>query len=266
MKKILISLCLLLFVTLTVAAQSNQDVVYKKDGSEIRGTIVEQVLGEYLRIRILGGTIFQIKYEEIDKLAQEESAGSAESYLRGSRRPSIFKQPYTAKTKGLYQVAEMGMLIGQNRWGSSEGNLTFSYAIGYRFHPRLAVGLGAAYVRFTDTQTIPLYLDLRGDILPSKRNTPFYFAGFGYGIDNSESWNDEWFSIDHDGGVHTHFGVGYKAQVAKIGLLFSIGQEFQRQTTMEIQNNDGNPDTPPDFISDREITYKRLWFKLGVEF
>lgn len=263
MKKILISLCLLLFMALSMEAQSKQDVVYKNDGSEIRGTIIEQVLGEYLRIRILGGSIFQIRYDEIDKLAQEESQTPV---YRGSRATPTFSNEFVPRTKGLYQTVNLGILSGQNRWGSNEGNWVMSYAIGYRLKPYLALGLGLGYLRFTDSETYPVYLDIRGDIRPKKRWTPYYFAGLGYGIDGTEDYSDDWYSIERTGGLHSHFGIGAKLQVAKMGWLFSVGQEFQKANILEMSDNDGNPDTPFDFITDQDITYKRLWFRIGLEF
>ena len=67
-------LCLLLFaVAFNASAQQYEDIVYLKDGSMIRGIIVEQVPNEYLKIRIQGGTVFIFKMADVSKIAKEVS-------------------------------------------------------------------------------------------------------------------------------------------------------------------------------------------------
>ena len=49
-----------------------QDVVYLKNGSVIRGVIIEQVPNVQVKIRTGDGSIFVYKMEEIDKMTKEE--------------------------------------------------------------------------------------------------------------------------------------------------------------------------------------------------
>ena len=73
-------LLLALFVAVTVqslvpssvnAQQQEEDVVYLKDGSVLRGTIIEDVIGESLRIRTRDGNVFRIAYDRIDRRTRE---------------------------------------------------------------------------------------------------------------------------------------------------------------------------------------------------
>ena len=52
-------------------AQELQDVVYLKDGSVIRGTIVEQVPGESILIETVDGSRFRYSMDDIDRIAKE---------------------------------------------------------------------------------------------------------------------------------------------------------------------------------------------------
>jgi len=59
------------------SAQQLEDVVYLKDGSVIRGTIVEQRPGESVLIRTHDGNQFRYRMEQIEKLAKEAPASLA---------------------------------------------------------------------------------------------------------------------------------------------------------------------------------------------
>lgn len=77
---------LALFVALTVqsmvpelanAQQQEDDVVYLKDGSVLRGTIIEDLPGESLRIRTRDGNVFRISYDRIDRRTREPAVVAA---------------------------------------------------------------------------------------------------------------------------------------------------------------------------------------------
>jgi hypothetical protein len=71
MKKLLISLTLL-FLVLSAFAQGNyRDVVHLKNGSIIKGVIVEQVPGKQLKIETTNGNLFVYQMEEIDKMSKD---------------------------------------------------------------------------------------------------------------------------------------------------------------------------------------------------
>ena len=58
-----------------IEAQEMQDVVYLKDGSIIRGTIVEQVPSESLLIETSDGSRFRYSMELIERMAKEPIPG-----------------------------------------------------------------------------------------------------------------------------------------------------------------------------------------------
>ena len=61
---------MLVIFTATIAfAQSNyQDVVYLKNGSIIRGVIIEQIPNQSLKIKTAGGSLFMFKMNEVEKI------------------------------------------------------------------------------------------------------------------------------------------------------------------------------------------------------
>ena len=56
------------FVFLSIGfAQETQDVVYLKNGSVIRGTVIEQVPGKSLKIKTSDGSVFVYTMDEVEK-------------------------------------------------------------------------------------------------------------------------------------------------------------------------------------------------------
>jgi len=49
----------------------NSDVVYLKDGSIIKGTIIEQIPNVSIKIKTKDGNVFNYKMEQIEKIAKE---------------------------------------------------------------------------------------------------------------------------------------------------------------------------------------------------
>lgn len=69
-------LFILLMALSTLSIASNtQDVIHKKDGSILKGTLIEQDFekGQY-RIELLGGSIFVVQQNDIAKITKEEKA------------------------------------------------------------------------------------------------------------------------------------------------------------------------------------------------
>lgn len=67
---------LLCFLFIAVTSQSHatkptEDVVYLKNGAIVRGHIVEQVLGEFVRIQTIGGHVFVFEVSEIVAIKKE---------------------------------------------------------------------------------------------------------------------------------------------------------------------------------------------------
>ena len=72
MLRFILVACLTAFiVTAPLFAQPLEDVVYLKDGTIIRGTIIEQIPGESLKIQTQGGSMFLYTLEEIAKIVKE---------------------------------------------------------------------------------------------------------------------------------------------------------------------------------------------------
>lgn len=103
MKKLL-TVLLGLLVTLCALAQDYEEVVYLKNGSIVRGTVIEQVPGESLKIQTSDGSIFVYNMSEVERITKEQKKA----------RQSFSQQAF-----------------GNDIYGSQEGLLKWSEAKGF---------------------------------------------------------------------------------------------------------------------------------------
>lgn len=188
MKKLILLCALCAGIAVPAFAQNYEDVVHLKNGSIIKGTIVEQVPNESLKIQTREGNLFVYKMDEVQKMAKEISTVS-----RGgaNRAKGQFNKP-----KGYMGLAELGFGFGVGDQAATRYSLTM--VNGYRFLPQFAVGLGVGVEQFAyeiirtgekKTETaIPVFLHLRSDFINGKVS-PFvaFNAGYNIAMDGEDS-------------------------------------------------------------------------------
>jgi hypothetical protein len=72
MKHLLVCLVFLIIITVTGFGQEKIDVIYLNNGEVRKGNIVENVPNDYVKIEMNDGSIFIIKYSDIQKITKEE--------------------------------------------------------------------------------------------------------------------------------------------------------------------------------------------------
>ena len=168
MKKILF--VVLLAIPTMLFAQHFEDVVTLRNGSVIRGIIIDRVPNESIRLQTSDGNIFAFSYDEIQTLGREVG----ERRDRPIRERSFFNNP-----RGYMGEVVMG-------YGGFE-SVSLSVINGFRFFPQLAVGLGIG-VQTLDWVVewgvyrgtfVPVFLHLRSDFL-DRRVSPFIVINSGY--------------------------------------------------------------------------------------
>ena len=86
-----------------ISSQEMEDVVYLRDGTSVRGTVIERTLGESLTIRGQDGSVVTYRMKEISRIVQEPVKGPeeqavepAQSWQRGESIGSTHKNPWLA--------------------------------------------------------------------------------------------------------------------------------------------------------------------------
>jgi hypothetical protein len=132
MKKFLILILFVSVTTVLLGQDDYQDVIYLKDGSIIRGMIIEQVPGKSIKIETPERHVFVYQMDKIEKITKEKV------------EISIKKEKYTGKQKGFIGL-ELGANIPIGKFADiNDGAATTGFQInfvnfGYLFSENVGV-------------------------------------------------------------------------------------------------------------------------------
>ena len=182
MKRLFVILVVLLLTTMGAVMMAH-DVVYLKNGSIIKGKVIEVVPSESVQVQTQDGSLFVYSMDEIDRISNEENADNTESYLK----------------RGFRGIPDLSIHAGLN----DGSNIMFmaSYTAGYQINRLIFLGGGIAPAYDLDYEFIlPIYSAIRFDFANSQIS-PFLDARLGYAIDS---------------GAYTYIGGG--CRIKKLSL------------------------------------------------
>ncbi len=166
MKRFLILVCVTLLCGVVSAQAQSQtsEIVYLKDGSVLKGKVVE-MLPDQIKVQTSDGSLFVYPMNEVERVEKEK------------------RNSYRLKTSSANQydllgwrgVVELGYIMGD--FSAPE----FSFSIGYQFNPYLFLGAGTGVQYLTDASraAIPIFADLRGSFFLGTIS-PFMSLKMGY--------------------------------------------------------------------------------------
>lgn len=113
------TLVVLTLASVETLAQEMQDVVYLKNGSIIRGMVIEQVPGKSLKIKTSDGSVFVYSMDEVERITKEETQGVMKTSSNDQYAPDRF----------VIGANPMGFIVGGVSWIGYEhyagNNLTY---------------------------------------------------------------------------------------------------------------------------------------------
>lgn len=239
MKKLILLFALLLCSTVSLFAQNYKEVVYLKNGSIIRGVIIEQVPNVSLKIQTQDGSLFVCQISEIEKITKE-----IQDNRRSSRSSFDLGESTYNQTRGYKGFVETGYSFGLDDHTTNRIELSTSH--GYQFNPYLflGAGLGVSYFSEVNEAAVPLFADFRVNFT-KKPSTPFANVQFGYA--NGD--------ID---GIYLSTSVGMRFELpAKKALNLKL--------SFTLQNNEYTYGFNGHYFSDTE-SLNAVGLKLGFEF
>jgi len=232
------------------------DVVWLKDGSRLRGTIIKWELERGMEFKLLTGAEIVIPKKDIDRVMQDvpiDTGSELHEY-------SYVKQPkvYSFKEEGWYQNTSGFINF------SFSGGAGIHHAMGFRFSRMLGVGLGTGIEThdFSEVRNIiPVYAEVRGFFAP-KKVSPYYALKLGYGfalkeVNNFESQVEQTKAV---GGIHISPELGIRFGGGDVSYYAGVEYKIQDATyTYESFFQSGATFT--DVIS-----YRRVEFRTGILF
>jgi hypothetical protein len=218
-----------------------QDVLYLKNGSILRGKLLE-VNADTIKIEITGGNIFVYPASEAKGITRE--------------KPRI-----TYKQTGFRFTLENGLLIGRTPKGNSFGanQRTTSYTLqmvsSLQLRPELAIGAGVGIDAYNNYVISPVYLRLHGTLF-NKLISPLYMLDTGYGF-YSHVFNE---SNDGEGGLMINPAIGLSIRTGR-SSSFIINVGYRQQHVRRI-NSFG---VPGEGLIEKS-TFKRISIRAGFIF
>ncbi|MEL6630530.1 MAG: hypothetical protein AAFQ83_03650 [Bacteroidota bacterium] len=186
-----LGLCFLLLLLCTPLKGQNQmteDVIYLKNGSIIRGQIIDQKLHESVTILLVDGSVLNFETGEILRVQVETKAYL---YKKLTYRSRQLAYKYYKPSKQ-YINLDIGIAFNQARFGPQ---LVFHSHIhaGIRFRERLYLGVGTGYDPYDRGTAYPAFVVAKGTIL-NKPIAPIYQVKLGYAYAGGTRWNSTVFN------------------------------------------------------------------------
>lgn len=239
MKKYLLFFLLITASSLCFAQDNYEDVIYLKNGSIIRGMIVEQLPGKTIKIETAVRDVAAYQLDEIDKIAKELKSGTI----------GFDPKSFTTFEPGHVSITEVAYRVMGGIHGSQFVKLNLVNA--YRFKSGISLGFGTGFKyswhgKYID---IPFFADFRGRF-NAKKISPYWAFGMGYVFDASNKMKGQ--------GVLVNPSAGVSLRVSdKTSMNVGLGYERQEVTERYIA---------PDFSTTQNYTYIHHSLTLNVGF
>lgn len=202
---------LILFIGINVIAyaqQNYQDIIYLKNGSIIRGMIIEQLPEKSVKIETKDKKVYVFQKDEIERLIKEPIKGN-----------SSIKNDSSCVKKKYLGIVELGYAFGVDYYNINF--LKLNVINGYRINPYFSVGIGAGlrYYFEGESAIIPLFLDFRTNII-DKKVSPYLALGCGYSFNATNSFEGVGLLFNPTAGIRfkmskkssINVGIGYELQ------------------------------------------------------
>lgn len=213
MKRFSIILAFLFAIAQWSFSQTNlQEVVYLKNGSRIKGVIIEQIPNVSLKIQTADGSLFVCEMDDVEKITKEATTRPIRQSSSRNRSESGYK------TRGYKGFVDLGYTAGVGDYAIGRFELTTSH--GFQFNPYLFLGGGTGFQIYheADVVTMPIFVDFRANFTKGSI-VPFAGVKAGYSA-----------QLTDDGGVGFYCApsVGVKFMVnRRMALNLTAGYTVQ---------------------------------------
>ncbi|MDO4758056.1 MAG: hypothetical protein Q4A18_02185 [Rikenellaceae bacterium] len=178
MKKFLFVFAALVMVAGFAMAQSYQEVVYLKNGSVIRGVVIEQVPGVSLKVQTSDGSIFAYPMSDVEKITKEVPVTT--QYKAAASLSS------NGLVRGYRGFVDAGYSVGVGDGdGADFAAVTTSHGYQFNRYIFLGGGVGAHYYYDAELVSFPIFVNFRTDFVDAKAS-PFVDVKGGYSVGDVE--------------------------------------------------------------------------------
>jgi hypothetical protein len=196
MRKILLT-CFCALASLVAFAQSTKSVVLLRDGSVIKGELVEVQVNNTVKMKIAGGSEITILYKEVVAIYPDgnytDTTAPIANSVNSNPTPPAEKKITPASEWHFQSHNELAMGLGVGPVGGSKDPFTgnalsngdsffgiyTANGLGYKNVFFAGIGMGFSGHAEGASYNIPFLLDFRCRVLPNKKFSPILMAATG---------------------------------------------------------------------------------------
>ena len=205
------------------SAGRGEDVVYLRNGGVIRGSIIEQLPNEYIKIQTANGNITVYTINEVERILRDNSSTR-----------NIYQLPRSSSGTGLRRgfraIIDFGYYWGDDLGDYRRDRFIFNFIAGYQATPYFSFGLGTGFAYYDGVQgysnafsgdefLIPFFTDFRVNFI-NRRVSPYLSFDIGYSFKLDDDFKGVGMFINPTIGVsfravkrsEIHIGIGYHLQ------------------------------------------------------
>lgn len=207
---------LALLMLFGMVAHAQNDIVRLRDGSFIRGTIIEYIVDDHVKIKTEEGKIYEFPASEM---------------LRAESNSKSVPNTFTINTKGYYNITSVALMFGSREWGGMALHAGIYTVNGWQWNERWMTGLGLGMEYMEQGGKYPITADLRYNILKGKV-TPYAGLSVGYTAASRGRSVDWWGGptvLRNYGGITAGGSFGIRAYSGPhVALTANFGYRFQK--------------------------------------
>ena len=217
-QKSISSVVLLLFIfNISYGQNYMEDIVYLKNGSVIRGLIIEQVPNVNIKIQTTDRNIFVFKIDEIEKMTKENNSNLSDNSKINSKVNNEVKITFINLTENNFNPGIGYVKVGNSSIKNQDFSFGFRTVNGIKINEHFSLGIGIGIDKYKYATLLPITLDTRVSILKGK-TSPVISNSIGYSI----SLNDI------NGGLVINPQIGIRTYISKnVAYLFNVGYKWQ---------------------------------------
>lgn len=248
---------MILAIVMASASVMAKDVLYLKNGSVIKGEILEFNMGGNVKIQTSDGSLFVYGTDQVEKLEKESDVPQVKIDVK----PQVNDLPRESHSvdiigtdvesgniwndfrhKGYRGFVDLGGFVGLNNTFDSYAAFMLSTSHGYQINPYFyfGVGIGVNVYKYHSSYTwteledadafIPFYVDFRVFPIGRKRVTPFVGMKLGYSVSTMEDVENG----GNFGGFYHQYSAGISVAIlSNFGWYLSLGFSGQNISGLE---------------------------------
>jgi len=224
MRRVLPFLALLLICATSLGAQEMEDVVYLKDGTVVRGVIIETVPNQSIRIRTRDGSVYVYTFNLIDRMTKEPVQAAQAAAQPAAAAPAQQETQLKHARKGFFfglglGYGSLGLEDVDEREGAFSGNLKLGGALSQKI--QIGIQSNAWTKSFSEIDGSITFGVLTGMVqfYPAANGGLYVAGGLGMGVLSASAFGES----DSESGFGYMFGFGYDL---RLGSNFSLTPYF----------------------------------------